>query len=417
MPFFQLLNDQIWLILIIMSVNGKNVVIVLGMHRSGTSLVTRGVATFGAELGTNLVSPAFDNPMGFWEDKTFVSINNRVLEAIGQSYESMAIIPGNLNHDKRTGEIRQEAAELIKEKISESSLWVVKDPRTSRLLSFWKPIFDEYELTVEYVIAVRHPLSVAESLKTRNDFPIMKSLLLWLEHYVACVSETRLERRVFVDYDMLIDNPYKELERLGSMLGMLDGNRANLSIESFVSGYISDELRHTRYTRNDLLQTPGILADLSSAYELLQDVSQDKISATNADFITQWAGIAARLEDFAPVLNFLYQRDYEAIVKNIELVGLRDQMAVLKSELATNQQVATEQKSQIANLSTAVSKMESRIADLNRKLKENQSLATSLEQEVAKRDAQVARHRQALTDREAEVRKRCRKYYTKRTAL
>ena len=105
-----------------MSVNGKNVVIVLGMHRSGTSLVTRGVATFGAELGTNLVSPAFDNPMGFWEDKTFVSINNRVLEAIGQSYESMAIIPGNLNHDKRTGEIRQEAAELIKEKISESSL-------------------------------------------------------------------------------------------------------------------------------------------------------------------------------------------------------------------------------------------------------------------------------------------------------
>ena len=204
---------------------------------------------------------------------------------------------------------------------------------------------------------------------------------------------------------MLIDNPYKELERLGSMLGMLDGNRANLSIESFVSGYISDELRHTRYSRNDLLQTPGILADLSSAYELLQDVSQDKISATNADFITQWAGIAARLEDFAPVLNFLYQRDYEAIVKNIELVGLRDQMAVLKSELATNQQVATEQKSQIANLSTAVSKMESRIADLNRKLKENQSLATSLEQEVAKRDAQVARHRQALTDREAEVRK------------
>jgi hypothetical protein len=267
----------------------------------------------------------------------------------------------------------------------------VKDPRTCRLLSFWKPIFDEYELSVDYVIAVRHPLSVAESLKTRNNFPTMKSLLLWLEHYVSCVSETRLERRVFVDYDRLIDNPYKELERLGSMLGMLDGNRANLDIESFVSGYISDELRHTRYSRNDLLQTPGILADLSSAYELLQDVSQDKISATNADFITQWAGIAARLEDFAPVLNFLHQRDYEAIVKNIELAGLRDHMAIQKSELAAKQQFATEQKSQIAVL--------------NKKLKENQLLVTYLEQEVAKRDNQVAGHWQALADREAEVHK------------
>ena len=56
---------------------------VLGMHRSGTSAITKGLEVLGVNLGDNLLPPKDDNPKGFFEDRDLVNLNERVLEKIG----------------------------------------------------------------------------------------------------------------------------------------------------------------------------------------------------------------------------------------------------------------------------------------------------------------------------------------------
>ena len=71
----------------------KKIIMVLGMHRSGTSAIARGLQTLGVQLGTNLFSAGFDNPKGFWEDKDVLEINEQLLRQLGAAYDSLSLLP------------------------------------------------------------------------------------------------------------------------------------------------------------------------------------------------------------------------------------------------------------------------------------------------------------------------------------
>jgi hypothetical protein len=55
----------------------KKIIVVLGMHRSGTSALTRGLSTLGVGLGDTLHPAGSDNPTGFWEDRDIIAFNNK----------------------------------------------------------------------------------------------------------------------------------------------------------------------------------------------------------------------------------------------------------------------------------------------------------------------------------------------------
>ena len=64
------------------------VVCVLGMHRSGTSLLARLLNIAGIELGaaSSLARPAEDNPRGFWEHEELRKTNDALLQVFGGSW-------------------------------------------------------------------------------------------------------------------------------------------------------------------------------------------------------------------------------------------------------------------------------------------------------------------------------------------
>ena len=71
----------------------KRVIVVLGMHRSGTSAITRGLQELGADLGPDLMPAAEgDNDKGFWEDMGAYRINERILSKLGSSWDGLAEI-------------------------------------------------------------------------------------------------------------------------------------------------------------------------------------------------------------------------------------------------------------------------------------------------------------------------------------
>ena len=62
---------------------GKSIVVVLGMHRSGTSAVTRGLMVMGVELGDHLMPPVpDDNEKGFFEEIDVNAINMEVYQSL-----------------------------------------------------------------------------------------------------------------------------------------------------------------------------------------------------------------------------------------------------------------------------------------------------------------------------------------------
>ncbi|MGE3921122.1 MAG: sulfotransferase family protein [Gammaproteobacteria bacterium] len=156
--------------------------VVLGMHRSGTSALSRALKVFNIDHGDNLVEAGFDNVHGFWETWDIVHINDKVLATSQLYWDS----PGYFSQASLSSEeiqpLLMEAAELIKTKLQRFHQWCFKDPRTIRVLPFWLKIFEMLSVEPKFLLVKRNPLDVAESLKKRDQMPIEKGLLLWFLH-------------------------------------------------------------------------------------------------------------------------------------------------------------------------------------------------------------------------------------------
>ena len=82
-----------------MRLNGKplkrHIVLIAGMHRSGTSALTRLINLFGAGLASDLLPAKSDNVKGFWESRRIVDIHDAFLHAVGSAWDDVAPLPAD----------------------------------------------------------------------------------------------------------------------------------------------------------------------------------------------------------------------------------------------------------------------------------------------------------------------------------
>lgn len=167
----------------------KKLLVVLGMHRSGTSAVMSALASLGAALGDDLLPAGKDNPKGFFEDKAINDLNIEMLETIGQHWFSLSLVTdAHVEHLIAAGYLRR-AKLLLLEKMQGHTIFGFKDPRVSKLFKFWLRVFSELDVETNYVLCLRHPLSVAKSLQQRNKTPLYKGYMLWLSYNFALIEE------------------------------------------------------------------------------------------------------------------------------------------------------------------------------------------------------------------------------------
>ena len=97
-------------------------VLVLGMHRSGTSALARGLQTLGVYLGNDFISPKPDNPTGYWEDRNIFEINERLLAVFGLKWEEVALIDDARWDEPGVEALRSRGGRVLKIAIRKSSL-------------------------------------------------------------------------------------------------------------------------------------------------------------------------------------------------------------------------------------------------------------------------------------------------------
>src|SRR5215207_2516621 len=153
----------------------RHAVLVAGMHRSGTSAVTRVLNLLGLDLPTELYPARADNPLGYWEPQSVVAAHDAFLRGIGSSFDD----PLRLGDDALVGpaaaELRRHAVEIVRREFDGSRAFVIKDPRLCRVLPVWSDALAEVGVAPSVVLPIRNPLEVAASLKARNEFTATKS--------------------------------------------------------------------------------------------------------------------------------------------------------------------------------------------------------------------------------------------------
>jgi hypothetical protein len=263
-------------------------VVLLGMHRNGTSAFARGLQALGVYLGDSFLDTKPDNPTGYWEDRNIVELNERVLSVFGLKWEDVALIEDAQWQDPKVEALRGEAASYLEAQFTAHPLWGFKDPRTVRLLPFWRRVFQDIDVDDTYVVAIRNPLSVASSLLKRQYMTPVTSHMLWLVYLVPYLDEIANRSFVVADYDLLMNDPQGQMERIARHLRILLDTTNTEEIAHFASDFLQPDLRHHLFLKEDFDTIPHVSLLTREAYLWLHRLATDRIESDSPRFWSAW---------------------------------------------------------------------------------------------------------------------------------
>lgn len=249
----------------------RRALLVLGMHRSGTSALTRTLNLLGVDLGIGLATPAEDNRLGFWEHSKAVAIHETLLSDLDSSWHDTRRLPEHWIDTAAARKAKLAIAELVENEFADLPLWAVKDPRLCRFVPIWREVLEGLGIAVSAIFTVRQPGEVAKSLAVRDGLAPGSTMLRWFEHFAEAEYATRGLPRTLVLYEDLLLDWRRVLAKGGAELGLtwpVDFETAGPEIDSFLS---KDERHHVG--KDDDSKQPEMLCQL---YELSRACAQGK---------------------------------------------------------------------------------------------------------------------------------------------
>ena len=295
------------------------VVIVLGMHRSGTSLLANILHELGVDMVDGPTHHSIKNEAGFWERMDIVALHDEILSLIGAPVGSprhAVSLPDGWWRDPAIAPLRKRLKDLAAETLARTEgPWGFKDPRTCRLLPMWKEILKELSLTPRFIWAVRHPAESSHSMSDKN--PVHRPLtpaeseLDWLAYNYDILKFAGREIGHVVPYESWFDDAAATASRLISALGLPADAAAR-----DVSALIRKDLRHHKAASNRTDCHFGISEEL---YRRILAFPSHAFSANDA--------MAETLQDMFKAATLFAKAAGDA-------KALREEVATLKSRVA-----------------------------------------------------------------------------------
>lgn len=233
-------------------------ILVAGMHRSGTSLLSRLLHGYGLGVGADSdldpLNWSEENPRGFWEHRGIRQLNIDLMASLKCDWDCVLRWDQGALTQRTLNDFHVRALRII-EHLGQRGSWVAKDPRFSLTAPLWLPHLNGARV----LLAIRDPVEVALSLKTRNDFPIDVGLALW-ELYIRRATQLLHLPRLVVDYGETLAQPHNALDKLGMWLSREPESRNTLLEFIDPSLYRSQSLsglseEHSRHPARALYRT------------------------------------------------------------------------------------------------------------------------------------------------------------------
>ena len=184
--------------------DASTAILILGMHRSGTSATAGVLGLLGVQLGSRLMEAAPDNPRGFWENLDAVAINERLLMDLDRRWDDIRPMPDDWLHSGAAEQARCAIGTLLDDEFAAEPLWAVKDPRLSRCVAVWTEVLVDRGIRPVFLLVARHPEEVASSLHHRSGELPSSARMLWLRHIIDAEQATRGHPRCMITYESLL---------------------------------------------------------------------------------------------------------------------------------------------------------------------------------------------------------------------
>ena len=230
-------------------------VIVLGMHRSGTSALSGLLNLLGCTLPAELIPGNPTNEKGHFESIAIRDLMDQALDTAASHWDDWLPISEGWFNSALAEDFQATAVELLAQEYGSSRLFTIKNPRICRLVPFWNNVWDAAGVDARFVLIHRNPIEVAASLEKRNGIDPQLGMLIWLRHVLAAEADTRDRARSFTSYTHLLQNWQRTAEKLQSDL-KLSFPRFSLGVTEDVEAFLSPSLRHHNDTSNTSLNSP-----------------------------------------------------------------------------------------------------------------------------------------------------------------
>mgnify|MGYP001766134317 CR=1 FL=1 len=249
----------------------RKCILVLGMHRSGTSLLARLLNLAGAALPSDLLGASEGNGFGHWEPAWLVSRNDAFLAGLGTSWDDWARLDTTTAPPDLMTAYVADLRSFLRAELGDAPLILIKEPRTCRIAPPILRALGDERIRPLAVIPFRNPLEVAGSLRARNGMAERDGILLWLRHVVDAERDSRALPRSFLAYDRLMADWRPEFERLSRQLG-LAWPRSLDTVAAEIAGFIDPAARHNHRADADLQEvfyTGGLALRVFAALQAL----------------------------------------------------------------------------------------------------------------------------------------------------
>lgn len=221
----------------------RTALIVLGMHRSGTSALSGLLHSCGYALPQNLATADKNNQKGYFESREFWGINDDIFAELGTRWDDWNTAPiDTLNADRRSHYRNRMQTVLQQEFTDAASHVLIKDPRMCRLLPLWLDALQELGWSVNIVLTCRHPNEVASSLQRRDGLSPGFSFLMWLHYVLEAERSSRGLTRCFSSYDQVMAMGLTLIPEIHKRLQLPPPALAETSTSA--ADFISNDLRH-----------------------------------------------------------------------------------------------------------------------------------------------------------------------------
>lgn len=361
------------------------VLLVLGIFRSGTSALTKGLESLGAFLGDSLLPANAFNEKGHWEDIQFHDFNVSMIASLeGRRRLILPLTQEEVILLSEKGFFSQAVA-LLRKKISVSSISSVsrvltmKDPRFSLLLPFWKKVFEHCNVTPSFVISLRDPRGVVASTTYRHKSfkreHEEKLFWRWCSYLLSCLEFSQGYERILVNYNELLKNPAHQMKRIAHALKLTVNQEA---VQRYHDDFIDPSLCHFQANQNNACVSSFYQQFAMEIYEALLLIAKDQSTFE--------------------ALNILLPQWQKQFVRAYSLLVLAEKndwtVEDLKQTMMKHQNVLLE-------CNKTINKKKHSIATLCQTLHQRNLQLSSLVQEQAKKDLEILQLKQQLQPRES----------------
>ncbi|MDD3761407.1 MAG: glycosyltransferase [Acidithiobacillus sp.] len=358
------------------SSSSPQVVLVLGMHRSGTSLLTGFLQRMGFYLGETLLPPEADNPKGFFENSEIVALHDQIFDRIGMRWDDPRPMPQNWLKFSGVSDARQQLGKLLDAQFHNRARWAVKDPRLCRLFPLWDELLRERRIRPQFILLLRNPREVAKSLQSRSAMPLPLGEILWFRYVFESLQHSAVFPRLLLHFDQVHQNRREAIQILADFLGIPSSADTLLEAEALFDPQLRHHALSNEQDRDP--HTQGYAAILQDLYRRLRSIEVD---------LDSLEGLALRLQNedennaalFA-ALEISSKEKHQAEVQRNEAIALNALQAAELGEIRTTATVQEQELSELRSEKERYLALETRLWELE---KEHDDLSRVAEERLA----------------------------------